>query len=81
MPLLSATAPCAQTVTLLGNSVPNTPVDPDTSAVTLGMKLWSTQAGTHGTAHVSADALAEASSDPPAVNSLTVYPLPFLAPR
>src|SRR5689334_25057036 len=46
MPLLTETAPCAQTVTVFGNLVPNTPVDPDASAVTLGMKFWSTQSGT-----------------------------------
>jgi hypothetical protein len=36
----------AQTISILGNSVPQTPVDPDTSAVTLGVKFWSKQAGT-----------------------------------
>jgi hypothetical protein len=33
-------------LTIFGNSVPQTAVDPDTSAVTLGVKFWSTQAGT-----------------------------------
>jgi hypothetical protein len=31
---------------VFGNSVPQTPVDPDTGAVTLGVKFWSTQTGT-----------------------------------
>lgn len=32
-------------LTIFGNSVPQTSVDPDTNAVTLGVKFWSTQAG------------------------------------
>jgi hypothetical protein len=40
-------SPGAQSpLNIFGNSVPQTPVDPDTSAVTLGVKFWSTQAGT-----------------------------------
>src|SRR5689334_7600658 len=45
-PFLSATASLAQIVTIFGNSVPNSPADPDTNGVTLGVKTWSTQAGT-----------------------------------
>jgi hypothetical protein len=36
----------AQTVTLVGNAVPSTPVESDTAAVTLGVKFWSSQPGT-----------------------------------
>lgn len=36
----------AQAISIFGNSVPQTPVDPDASAVTLGVKFWSAQAGT-----------------------------------
>lgn len=36
----------AQTVTLFNNAVPSTPVDSDTTAVTLGVKFWSSQPGT-----------------------------------
>lgn len=45
-PLASANTSLSQTVTLFGNTVPKTPVDPDINAVTLGVKFWSTQAGT-----------------------------------
>jgi hypothetical protein len=45
-PLASATEAFSQTVTIFGNSVPANAVDPDTNAVTLGVKFWSTQAGT-----------------------------------
>jgi hypothetical protein len=34
------------TVTLFGTATPQTPVDPDTSSVTLGVQFYSTQAGT-----------------------------------
>src|SRR3954467_2795118 len=45
--LIVAAGSCAhgQTVTLFGNSTPLTAVDPDTNAVTLGLKFYSTQAG------------------------------------
>jgi hypothetical protein len=33
-------------INIFGDSVPQTPVDPDTQAVTLGIKFWSSQAGT-----------------------------------
>jgi hypothetical protein len=45
-PLMSATEAFSQTVSIFGNSVPQNAVDPDTNAVTLGLKFWSTQAGT-----------------------------------
>jgi hypothetical protein len=35
----------AQTYTIFGNAVPKTPVDPDTAAVTLGVKFTSSQPG------------------------------------
>jgi hypothetical protein len=45
--LLSSTTVCpAQTTyTIFGSSIPKTPIDPDTAAVTLGVKFTSTQAG------------------------------------
>src|SRR3954467_11553164 len=45
--LIVAAGSCAhaQTVTLFGNSTPLTAVDRDTNAVTLGLKFYSTQAG------------------------------------
>jgi Domain of unknown function (DUF4082) len=39
-------APAQQPLTIFGNGAPQIPVDPDTNAVTLGVKFWSTQAGT-----------------------------------
>jgi Domain of unknown function (DUF4082) len=45
MLLSGETGGLAQTYTIFGNAVPRTPVDPDTSAVTLGVKFTSTQAG------------------------------------
>ena len=33
-------------LTLFGNGTPKIPVDPDTNSVTLGVKFWSSQAGT-----------------------------------
>jgi Domain of unknown function (DUF4082) len=44
--LVNGVEASAQTISIFGNSVPQTPADPDTSAVTLGVKFWSTQAGT-----------------------------------
>jgi hypothetical protein len=43
--VVCSTASSAQTVTLFGTGTPQTPIDPDTSAVTLGIKFYSTQAG------------------------------------
>lgn len=44
--VVCSTASSAQTVTLFGTGTPQTPIDPDTSAVTLGVKFYSTEAGT-----------------------------------
>jgi hypothetical protein len=45
MLLAGETGGLAQTYTIFGNATPKTPVDPDTSAVTLGVNFTSTQAG------------------------------------
>jgi hypothetical protein len=43
---LGHTAAAQSPMTIFGNATPQTPVDPDTNAVTLGVKFWSSQPGT-----------------------------------
>jgi uncharacterized protein DUF4082 len=44
-PMMSVTKAFPQTVTIFGNATPKTPADPDTNAVTLGVKFYTIDAG------------------------------------
>jgi hypothetical protein len=46
MLVINGKSSLAQSVSLFGNAVPDNPVEADDAAVTLGVKFWSTQAGT-----------------------------------